>query len=111
MNPDGPTDRQVGLIRLERRDGTPIALIANYSMHGTALGQENTLISGDAPGTVAAYVEEKLGAPMLFINGAAGMLITLRGRPAALMAFTVVGGRIAAVDGITDPRRVRRLVN
>jgi RNA polymerase sigma-70 factor (ECF subfamily) len=44
------------------------------------------------------------------INGAAGVLIKLRGRPAALMAFTVVGGKIVAVDGITDPRRVRRLV-
>jgi hypothetical protein len=37
------------------------------------------------------------------------VLIRLRGRPAALMAFTVVGGRIAAVDGITDPRRVHQL--
>ena len=74
LNPDGPTDRQIGLIRLEHPDGTPIALIANYSMHGTALGQENTLIAGDAPGTVAAYVEQKIGAPMLFINGAAGNL-------------------------------------
>ena len=44
------------------------------------------------------------------INGAAGVLITLRGRPAALMAFTVAGGKIVAVDGITDPHRVRRLV-
>ncbi len=74
LNPDGPVDRQIGLIRLERPDGSPIALVANYSMHGTALGQKNTLISGDAPGIVSAYVEEKLGAPMLFINGAAGDL-------------------------------------
>ncbi|MGH9629246.1 MAG: neutral/alkaline non-lysosomal ceramidase N-terminal domain-containing protein, partial [Bryobacteraceae bacterium] len=28
--------------------------------------------SGDGPGIVASYVEEKLGAPMLYINGAAG---------------------------------------
>ena len=74
LNPDGPADRQIGLIRLDRLDGTPIALIANYPMHGTALGPQNTLISGDAPGTVADYVEEKLGAPVLFINGAAGNL-------------------------------------
>ena len=47
----------------------------------------------------------------VLINGAAGVLITLRGRPAALMAFTVAGGKIVAVDGITDPRRVRRLVS
>ena len=72
LNPDGPVDRQVGLIRLDRVDGTPIALIANYAMHGTVLGGKNQLISGDAPGIVAAYVEQKLGAPMLFLNGATG---------------------------------------
>ena len=47
----------------------------------------------------------------VLVNGAAGVLVTLRGRPAALMAFTVAGGRITAVDGITDPHRLRRLVN
>jgi RNA polymerase sigma-70 factor (ECF subfamily) len=46
----------------------------------------------------------------VLVNGAAGVLITLRGRAAAVMAFTVTGGRIAAVDGITDPRRLRDLV-
>jgi hypothetical protein len=46
----------------------------------------------------------------VLVNGAAGVLITLRGRLAALIAFTVVGGRITAVDGITDPHRVRRLL-
>ena len=72
MNPDGPVDRQIGLIRLDRLDGSPLALIAKYAMHGTVLGSENLLISGDAQGIVAEYVEEKLGAPMLYINGAAG---------------------------------------
>ena len=41
LNPDGPTDRQVGLIRLERPDGSPIAVIANYAMHGTVLSGAN----------------------------------------------------------------------
>jgi hypothetical protein len=76
-NPDGAVDRQIGLIRLERPDGSPVALIANYAMHGTVLGPENLQISGDAPGIVASYVEQKLGAPMLFINGAAGNLNTI----------------------------------
>jgi hypothetical protein len=49
-----------------------MALVANYAMHGTVLGDTNKIISGDAPGIVADYVEEKLGAPMLYINGAAG---------------------------------------
>ena len=74
LNPDGPADRQIGLIRLEKSDGKLLALIANYAMHGTVLGPQNLLISGDAPGIVADYVEQKLGAPMLYINGAAGNL-------------------------------------
>ncbi len=74
MNPDGPVDRQIGLIRLEKSDGKLLALIANYAMHGTVLGGQNQLISGDAPGIVEDYVEQKLGAPMLYINGAAGNL-------------------------------------
>jgi neutral ceramidase len=74
LNPDGPTDRQIGLIRLERTDGSPLGLIANYAMHGTVLGPTMLQISGDGPGIVAAYVEEKIGAPALYINGAAGNL-------------------------------------
>ena len=72
LNPDGPVDHRIGLLRLETADGRLLALIANYAMHGTVLGGKNTLITGDAPGIVADYVEEKLGAPMLYINGAAG---------------------------------------
>ena len=72
MNPDGPVDRQIGLIRLDRPDGSPLGLIAIYAMHGTVLGSENLLISGDAQGIVAEYVEQELGAPMLYVNGAAG---------------------------------------
>jgi hypothetical protein len=72
LNPDGPVDRQVGLIRIDRPDGSPIVLLANYAMHGTVLSGRNQLISGDAPGIVANYVEQKLGAPMLFLNSATG---------------------------------------
>ncbi len=72
LNPDGPADRTIGLLRLEKADGSLLALVANYAMHGTVLGDKNEIISGDAPGIVADYVEEKLGAPMLYVNGAAG---------------------------------------
>ena len=74
MNPEGPVDRQLGLVRLEKLDGSLIGLIVNYPIHGTVLGGKNLEISGDAPGVVATYVEEKLGAPMLFLNGATGDL-------------------------------------
>jgi neutral/alkaline ceramidase-like enzyme len=72
LNPDGPVDRQVNLIRLDRPDGSLIALIANYAMHGTVMNGDNLNISGDGPGTVTAYLEQKLGGTVLYINGAAG---------------------------------------
>ncbi|GEO03382.1 hypothetical protein AAE02nite_10460 [Adhaeribacter aerolatus] len=74
LNPDGPVDRRIGLLRLEKADGSPLALIANYPIHGTVLGGTSLVISGDAPGIVSEYVEQKVGAPVLFINGAAGNL-------------------------------------
>jgi hypothetical protein len=74
LNPDGPVDRRIGLIRLEKKDGSPLALIANYPIHGTVLGDDWVQISGDVTGVVADYVQQKIGAPVLFINGAAGNL-------------------------------------
>jgi len=74
MNPDGEVDRRIGLLRIDREDGMPLVLIANYPIHGTVLGGGNTLISGDVPGIVSEYVEQMTGAPLLFINGAAGNL-------------------------------------
>lgn len=71
-NPDAPVDGKIGLIRIENTDGKPIALIANYAIHGTVLSSTDLRISGDVPGEVAGYVEKQIGAPLLFINGALG---------------------------------------
>ncbi|HEX4288862.1 MAG TPA: sigma-70 family RNA polymerase sigma factor [Trebonia sp.] len=81
-----------------RTDGfaaAPAVLRGAATVAGAALG-------GASPGAEFRPV---------LVNGAAGMLITMRGRPAGLMAFTVAGGRITAIDGITDPHRLRRLVS
>lgn len=104
LNPDGPADRQIGLLRLEKADGSLLALIANYAMHATVLGSQFVQISGDAPGIVAAYVEQKLGAPMLYINGAAGDLAPIYSvypdpRSGHLTQFSVLlGDRILAAQ-------------
>jgi len=76
-NPEGPVDRQLGMIRLERADGSLLGLIANYAIHGTCLHGGNTLISGDAPGWASAYAEARLGVPVLFVNGAEGNIAPL----------------------------------
>jgi lysophospholipase L1-like esterase len=73
MDPDGETDRKIGIIRLDKEDGNPLAIIINYPIHGTVLGG-TTCISADVQGIVSEYVQQKLGVPCLFINGAAGNL-------------------------------------
>jgi RNA polymerase sigma-70 factor, ECF subfamily len=40
------------------------------------------------------------------VNGAAGLVVTVRGRPFTVMGFTVAQGRILEIDAIADPGRV-----
>jgi RNA polymerase sigma-70 factor (ECF subfamily) len=43
------------------------------------------------------------------VNGAAGAVIVIAGRPSAIMGFVVRGGRIAAIDVLADPERIARI--
>ena len=43
------------------------------------------------------------------VNGAAGVVVTVRGRPFAVMGFTVAEGKIVEIDAIADRERVRRI--
>ncbi|MHB8330615.1 MAG: RNA polymerase sigma factor SigJ [Candidatus Dormibacteria bacterium] len=45
------------------------------------------------------------------VNGAAGVIFTLGGRPMTVMGFTVAEGKIAEIDAIADPDRVRRMAS
>jgi hypothetical protein len=66
-------------------------------------------ISGDGPGVVSSYVEEKLGATTLYINGAAGNLAPIYSvypSPSAghLSQFRVLlGDRVLAALGSLGP--------
>jgi RNA polymerase sigma factor (sigma-70 family) len=43
------------------------------------------------------------------VNGAAGVVVAPRGRPFAVMSFTVRGGKIVEIDVLADPERLSRL--
>jgi RNA polymerase sigma-70 factor (ECF subfamily) len=66
-------------------------------------------------GAAAVANQARLGAGLAaelhpaLINGTAGVVITTRRRPYAMMAFTVAEDRIVEVDVIADSTRVRRL--
>jgi RNA polymerase sigma-70 factor (ECF subfamily) len=43
------------------------------------------------------------------VNGAAGAVVFVAGRPTAIMAFVVRGGMVAAIDVLADPARIAGL--
>jgi RNA polymerase sigma factor (sigma-70 family) len=49
-----------------------------------------------------------LRLPVL-VNGAAGLVCMLDGKPFSVMAFTVCGGKIAEIDILSDPERLSQL--
>jgi RNA polymerase sigma-70 factor (ECF subfamily) len=49
-----------------------------------------------------------LRLPVL-VNGAAGLVCMLDGKPFSVMAFTVRGGKITEIDILADPERLRQL--
>ena len=43
----------------------------------------------------------------ILVNGAAGVLVIVRGQPMTLIGFSVAGGKIVEIDAIADPERLR----
>jgi neutral ceramidase len=68
----GPLDPELGVLKVMGDDSRPVAVVWNYAIHGTALGRENFKVSGDLMGDASARIEEQLGVPALYVNGAVG---------------------------------------
>ena len=45
----------------------------------------------------------------VLVNGAAGVMVVAGGRVVSIMGFTVVGGRVVAIDALADPDRLAGL--
>ena len=67
-----PLDPELGVVRVTGQDGRPLAILWNYAIHGTALGRDNLLVSGDLMGDASTRLEHELGVPALYVNGAVG---------------------------------------
>ncbi len=72
INPDGPCDREVLVIKLDSPDGKPLATVVNYACHPTIMGPPNRLITPDYPGAMKRVVEQAIGGKCLFLQGSAG---------------------------------------
>jgi RNA polymerase sigma-70 factor (ECF subfamily) len=59
-------------------------------------------------------IRQMLGGPAaglrpVLVNGSAGVVVTMDGQPFAVMSFTITDGKIAGMDAIADPGRVRKI--
>jgi hypothetical protein len=72
--PERPTDPRLTVIRFDRADGAPLAVLVHYTAHPVLTPVDVLKFSADYPGHLQTLVEKELKVPCLFIQGAAGDL-------------------------------------
>ena len=88
-----PLDTELGVMKVTTVSGSPVALVWNYAIHGTALSRENFLLSGDLMADASLRLERELGVPALFVNGAVG---DVSPRPRGWIGVATAGSALAA---------------
>jgi neutral ceramidase len=69
-----PVDRELAVLRFDDLEGNIIALAVNFAAHPTMLPAILLEYSAEWPGAMMNSVEERLGAPTAFFQGACGDL-------------------------------------
>ncbi len=69
----GPVDPEIGILRIDRLDGRPFAIVYNFACH-PYLGALRGGVTADYPGFASQVIEDTLGhaCMALFLQGAAG---------------------------------------
>lgn len=75
----GPIDPQIGLLRVDRADGTPLAVVYNFACH-PIMNWPHKGNSADYPGFASKAIEENLGngAIAFFVQGCGGDINPVR---------------------------------
>jgi RNA polymerase sigma factor (sigma-70 family) len=98
---DGNFDALVAVLDPDvvlRSDAGPLRPESVVVRGAAAVAGQALMFAGRGPFVRAALV-----------NGAAGVVVAPGGTPVSVMGFTVVGGKIVAIDSLTDPDRLRDL--
>jgi len=72
----GPLDPEIGILRIDRIDGSPLAVVYNFACH-LLFGDAQGSITANIPAYASKVIEESLGHDSMafFIQGAAGDII------------------------------------
>jgi RNA polymerase sigma factor (sigma-70 family) len=99
---EGDFDALVAVLDPEivlRSDGGAARPEATHEVHGARAVAERALTFR----RLSPFVRPAL------VNGVAGVVVAPQGRPFSVIAFTVRGGRITAIDALSDPKRLAEL--
>jgi hypothetical protein len=110
VNPRGPADRGVPVLRVDSAGGKPLAVLFGAATHNTTLGPDNYQICGDYAGFAQAHVQEKFpGVQAMFVLGCAGdsnpyprgtmELARKHGDALGAEVCRVLGGKLRPVGG------------
>lgn len=73
VNPRGPVDRAVPVLRVETPDGRLIGAMFGAACHNTTFGSRDNQVSGDYAGFAQAHIEKAFpGVQAMFVIGLAG---------------------------------------
>lgn len=72
--PTAPVDPTISVLRIDKADGHPLAVLVNYACHAVVFGPDNLQYSADYPGVMKQAVENAVGgnAMAFFLQGGAG---------------------------------------
>jgi len=65
-------DPQLGVVRFDDLNGKPLVVLVNFAAHPVMTDNKELKFSADYPGFMMNHVQKELGAPCVFIQGAAG---------------------------------------
>ncbi len=83
----------------------------DVSLHGDfgPAGVRSVRGASAVAGLARSYATPEREVRPAVVNGAAGAVIFIAGRPSSIMGFVVRGGRITAIDVLADPARLARI--
>jgi RNA polymerase sigma-70 factor, ECF subfamily len=86
-----------------------VAVLASASREATGAPKLAPVIRG-AAAVADTFSGRAAAAQPALVNGAAGLVWAPGGRPRAAIAFTIIHGKIAEIELVADPERLRQLV-